>query len=137
MTGNIDGVKRLTSKRTLDLNRLLFDLLFKKVSSRDGGQDIPASSGDELFKLMFGLIADASKDTVSAEQIRERARAKSECRISFTADRTASIEYSNGISATAVFEDGRWKIDDTERLKEVMLRMNDFTPEEKERIRKH
>lgn len=137
MTGDIDGVKRLTSKRTLDLNRLFFDLLFKKLSSREGGQDIPASSGDELFKVMFGFIADASKDTVSAEQIRERARAKSECRISFTADRTASIEYSNGISAKAVFEDGRWKIDDTERLKEVMLKMNDFTPEEKERIRKY
>lgn len=137
MTGDIEGVKRLTAKRTLDLNRLFFDLLFKKVSDRGGGQDIPASSGDELFKLILGVIADASKGTVSAEQIRERARAKSECRIRFTADLTASIEYSNGMSAKAVFEDGRWKIDDTERLKEVMLKMNEFTPDEKERIRKY
>lgn len=137
MTGDIDGVKRLTAKRTLDLTRLFFDLLIKNISNRDGGQDMPASSGDELFRLMFGLIAENSKRTVSAEQIRDRARAKSECRITFTGDRTASIEYSDGTSARAVFEDDRWKIDDTEKLKEQLLRMDLFTAEQKEQIKKY
>lgn len=137
MTGDIEGVKRLTTKRTLDLTRFLFDLLFKRLSDRDGGQDIPASSGDELFKLILGMVAEGAKDALNAEQIRAKAQAKAECRITFTAHRSATIEYSDGVFAKAIFEDGLWKIDDTERLKEGMLKMNELTPEEKERIRKH
>lgn len=137
MTGDIEGVKRLTAKRTLGLYQFFFDLAFKKISNRDGGQDIPASSGDEMFKLVLGFFAEASKDSARAEQIREKARAKSECRITFTGDRMANIEYSDGISAKAVFEDGRWKIDDTEKLKEQLLGMELFTPEQKEQIRRY
>lgn len=137
MTGDIEGVKRLTAKRTLGLYQLFFDLAFKKISNRDGGQDIPTSGGDEVFKLVLGFFADASKDSARAEQIRETSRAKSECRITFTDDQTANIEYSDGISAKAIFEDGRWKIDDTERIKEALLGMDLFTPEQKEQIKKY
>lgn len=138
MTGDIEGVKRLTAKRTLDLYRLFFDLLSKQLSNREGTQDfIPVSSGDELFPFVLSLMAQPSGGDRGLEQVKERARAKSECRITFLDAHVASIEYSNGISAKAVFEDDRWKIDDTERLKETMLRMNGFTSEEKERIRKY
>ncbi len=83
------------------------------------------------------MIAEGSKSNVSDEQIRAKAQAKAECRMTFTADRSATIEYSDGVIAKAIFEDGRWKIDDTERLKEGMLKMSGLTPEEKERIRKY
>jgi hypothetical protein len=107
------------------------------MSDRDGGQDIPASNGDELFKLILGMIAEGSKGVVSDEQIRAKAQARAECRITFNADQSATIEYSDGVIAKAIFEDGRWRIDDTERLKEGMLRMHELTSEEKERIRKY
>lgn len=137
MAGDIEGVKRLTAKRTLDLYQLFFDLALKKIFNRDGGQDFPASSGDELFKLILGFFAEASKDPARAQQIPEKAREKSECRITFTGDRTADLQYSDGISAQAVFEDGLWKIGDTEKLKEQLLGMDLFTPEQKEKIRKY
>ena len=137
MTGDIQGVKLLTAKRTFDLYQLFFDLASKKISNRDGGQGLPASNGDELLKLLLGFFAEASKDSDRAEQIRQKARAKSECRITFASDKTANIEYSDGVKAKAVFEDGRWKIDDTDRLKGQLLGMDLFTPEQKEQIKKH
>lgn len=137
MTGDIEGVKRLTAKRTLDLTQIIFELLFKRMSDRESGRDIPASNGDELFKLILGMIAEGSKGVVSDEQIRAKAQAKADCRITFNADRSATIEYSDGGIAKAIFEDGRWKIDDTERLKEGMLKMSELTREEKDRIRKY
>lgn len=135
MTGDIKGVKRLTAKRTLDLYHIFFELLFKNMSNHEGGQTFTsASSSDEFLSLILSLMAQTSGGD---EKVKEKARAKSECRVTFMADQTAKIEYSDGVSAKAIFEEGNWKIDDTERLKETMLKMDGLTPEEKERIRKY
>jgi hypothetical protein len=49
----------------------------------------------------------------------------------------AKVESSDGSSFLAVFEDGRWKIDDTEAVKREILKLNLLTAEEKERIKNY
>jgi VWFA-related protein len=138
MTGDMNGVKRLTSKRTLDLYQLFFELLFRKLSDGGGHQDsIPANSGDELCALLLKMMAQSSGGNASLQQVKERARAKSDCRITFVKDQLVNLEYSDGVSGKAVFERGGWRVDDTERLRETMLRMDGLKSEEKERIKKY
>jgi VWFA-related protein len=138
MTGDVDGIKRRTAKRTLDLCRTVFDLLFKQLSNGEGDPtSMPVSNGDELFSFVLRLTAQASGGKPSLEQIKEKARAKPECRVTLTGNQMADIKYSDGTSAKAVLEEGVWKIDDTERLKEAMLNTEGLTPEQKERIKKH
>lgn len=74
--------------------------------------------------------------TKSPQEIRKQAQKNSQSSIIFIDERTARIaEEPAQATALAVFEDGLWKIDDTESVKQEFLTSPNLSPEEKKRIK--
>ena len=137
-TGEVETVKRLTSKRTLDLYRLGFGILANKsrVPADDESNPAGASLSDDLFTTMLRSVAGIVQQTKSVEEIRKQAQVNSQRPLTFINDRTARIAGEQGHpTGLAVFEDGLWKIDDTEMVKEEFLKFAELSPEEKKRIK--
>lgn len=134
MSGDVESFKRLTAKRTLDLYRLWFNILFNKMPQ--GSTPQPVSNGDELFSLVLKMLTPDDKN-MNPDKMRKEARAKADARIIFINDQTAEVEPADGIPFLAVREEGRWKIDETEALKQEILKMEGLTSQEKEMIRKY
>jgi hypothetical protein len=124
-TGDIETVRRLTAKRTLDLYRLCFSLL-----SKDSGLN-----ADDLFARMVSAVAAAAPQ-MSPEKLKEQAQKNAERPITFIDDKKARIVEDPGAPASvAVMEDGVWKIDDTEMVKEDFLKSDGLTAADKKRIK--
>ena len=134
MSGDIESFKRLTAKRTLDLYRLWFGILFNKMPQ--GSTPQPVSKGDDLFSLVLNMLAPEDKD-MNPDKMRKEARAKADAPIRFINNQAAKVEPSDGMPFLVVYEEGRWKIDETETLKQEILKMEELTPQEKETIRKY
>ena len=135
-TGGVETVKRLTARRTLDLYRLGFGMLAGKTRAPADEDSAAVSQNDDLFTLMLRAVAGIVGQTKSAEEIRKQAQTNSRCSITFIDDRTARIaEEPSQPTALAVFEDGLWKIDDTEAVKQEFLTSPNLSPEEKKRIK--
>ena len=134
MSGDIESFKRLTSKRALDLYRLWFSILFDKMPR--GSTTQPVSNGDDLFSLVLNMLTPDDKD-MNPDKMRKEARAKADARIRFINNQTAKVEPDDGIPFLVIYEEGRWKVDETEALKQEILKMEGLTPQEKEMIRKY
>lgn len=150
-TGDVETVKKLTARRALALYRFAFGAMLARVLTPAGPGDLAAAppsatdGGDEALSFFFGLAGEAAGKAMTPEQIREAVRTEAERPITFVDDRTARIYGAEGQAAVfAVFEDGRWKLDDTESVKAALLEMDKsdspgpavFTPEQRERIKK-
>ena len=124
-TGDIETVRRLTAKRTLDLYRLCFSLL-----SKDSGLN-----ADDLFARMVSAVAAAAPQ-MSPEKIKEQAQKNADRPITFIDDKTARIvDDPSAPASVAVLEEGIWKIDDTEMVKEDFLKSDGLTSADKKRIK--
>jgi VWFA-related protein len=124
-TGDIETVRRLTAKRTLDLYHLCFSLL-----SKDSGLNT-----DDLFAHMVQAVAAAAPQ-MTPEKIKEQARKNADRLITFLDEKTARIAGDPGAPASlAILEDGIWKIDDTEMIKEDFLKSDGLTSADKKRIK--
>lgn len=147
-TGDVETVKKLTARRALALYRFAFNALLAKalvpVSPDDPapGAPSPEGEGDEALSFFFSLAGEATGKAMTPEQIREMVRVEAERPITFIDDRTARIYEAEGAAPVfAVFEGGRWKMDDTESVKAALLDADKggaaiFTPEQRERIKK-
>jgi hypothetical protein len=149
-TGDVETVKRLTARRALALYRFAFGAMLARALTPARPGDVTAGvasatdGGDEALSFFFGLAGEAAGKAMTPEQIREAVRAEAERPITFVDDRTARIYGPEGAAVFAVFEDGRWKLDDTESVKAALLEMDKsdspgpavFTPEQRERIKK-
>jgi hypothetical protein len=136
MIGDVETVKRLTAKRTLELYNLTFDTILRKAPASNDNSEMPiARNSDEFFSLIFSLVGGAFGEKLSSDEIKKEAQAKAESRITFVNDRTARIEWPDGLMSLAVFEDGQWKIDDTEIVKKEILKFD--LPTIKERIKRY
>lgn len=149
-SGNVEVIKELTAKRTLVLYKFVIDVLQTKFAVRHtdpgkkSGEDASgtpnSSSNDEFFDFMMRTAAESAGEVLTPEEIERRLRAEAARPIAFVNDRKARIESPNEPDTLIVFEDGRWKIDDTDVLKEQLLRTDDaeiFSPEQREHIRKY
>jgi VWFA-related protein len=135
-TGEVETVKRLTSKRTLDLYRLGFGMLAGKTGVPADEDSAASSQNDDLFTLMLRAVAGIVGQTKSPEEIRRQAQTTAKSSITFIDDRTARIaDEPSRPTALAVFEDGVWKIDDTEMVKQEFLTSPNLSLEEKKRIK--
>ena len=146
-TGDVETVKRLTARRALALYRFAFSaLLAKVITPGDAAGGAPAADdGDEALSFFLRMGGEAAGKAMTPEEIREAVRAEAERPITFTDERKARIYGAEGEPAVfAVFEDGRWKMDDTEAVKAALLDADKsgsvgpalFTPEQRERIKK-
>ena len=151
--GDVETVKRLTAKRTLELYRFAIETAHAKApgifgDSSTGDGDDPGTpkprNGDEFLAFMITTASASAGQFLSPEQIKQMLRAEAERPITFLNDSKARINAPNEPASFAVFEDGRWKIDCTETVKNELLSLEKFpfmdfelfTPEQKERIRK-
>jgi hypothetical protein len=134
MSGDIETFKRLTAKRALDLYRLWFSILSNKMAQ--SSTTPPVSNGDDLFSLVFNMLTPDDKDA-NPDKMKKEARAKADARISFINNQTVKVEPADDIPFLVVYEEGRWKVDETEALKQEILKMEELTPQEKEMIRKY
>lgn len=150
-TGDVATVKKLTAHRALGLYRFAFDALLAKAllppNPISSSENTPATlpDGDEAFSFMLSLAAEAASKAMTADQIKAMVRTEAERPITFINDRKARIYGSEEATAVfAIFEDGRWKMDDTEAVKAELLEMDKdgapgapvFTHEQRERIKK-
>jgi hypothetical protein len=153
-TGDIETMKKLTAHRALDLYRFAFDVLLAKAlmaatssgSPESAPAALPGGYGDEALSFVLNLAADATGKALTPDQIKAMARVEAARPIAFINDRKARI-YGSEKEATvvfAIFEDGRWKMDDTEAVKAVLLDLDKnsapdspmLTSEQRERLRK-
>lgn len=147
-TGDITTVKELTARRALEMYRFAFGLLWGMISLSIGPTDetegeIPRiAEGDDAFSFFFRLATEASIPKMSPEHVEALARAEAKRPIAFINDRKARIYMAeDGTAVFAVFEDGRWKMDDTELIKAELLQLKQsgllmITPEQEEHIKK-
>lgn len=148
-TGDVETVKRLTAKRTLALYRFAFDALLGKApappAEQAGESEVQkARDADAFFALMIRLGASAASQALTQEQIKEMVRAEAERAITFLNPHTAKLTAPGESAFLVVFEDGGWKVDHTESVKEELLNAEgigfagpgSFTSEQRERIQK-
>lgn len=147
-TGDVETVKRLTARRALALYRFAFNALLAKVltpGDAAAGAAPAADGGEEALSFFLSMGGEAAGKAMTPEQIREAVRVEAERPIKFVDDRTARISGpEEGTAVFAVFEDGRWKMDDTESVKAALLDADKsdsagptlFSPEQRERIKK-
>ena len=151
--GDVETVKRLTARRTLELYRFAIETAHAKApgifaDSSKGDGDDPGTpkprNGDEFFAFMISTASASAGQFLTPEQIKQMLRAEAERPITFLSDEKARINGTSEPASFAVFEDGRWKIDYTETAKSELLSIGKFpfmdvelfTPEQKERIKK-
>ena len=133
--GDIETIKRLMSGRTLGLIRLWFDLIVKRMPQRN---DVPnPTNGDELFSMVLGAIGGARRPDAASAESQALSPAAAQCKVVFVDRLTAKVECPGQNTRRAVFEDGIWKLDDTENLKREILQMELLTAEDKQRIRNY
>jgi hypothetical protein len=131
MTGDVEMVKKkLTAKRTLDLYHLTFEIILSRAPVADNSDFPIAYKRDELFTLIFSIAGGAFGEKLSSDEIKKEAQAKAESQITFINDRMARIEWSDRSFSLATYEDGLWKIDDTEIVKQEILKLDLLTSEE-------
>lgn len=82
------------------------------------------------------MLTPDDKD-MNPDKMRKEARAKANAPIRFINNQAAKVEPSDGMPFLVVYEEGRWKIDETEALKQEILEMEGLTPQEKEMIRNY
>jgi hypothetical protein len=145
-TGDVETVKKLTARRALALYRFAFNALLSKMLAPASPGDAPAADeGDEALSFFIRMGGEATGKVMTPEEVKAAVRAEAERPITFVDDRTARVYGSEREPAAfAVFEDGRWKMDDTELVKAALLDLDKggspgppvFTPEQRERIKK-
>jgi hypothetical protein len=152
-SGDVETIRRLTAKRTLELYRFAIDTAHAKAPSlladsgnqRDGDPDTPKPRNEEeFFAFMIRTASASAGQFLTPEQIKQMLRAEAERPIIFLNDGKARISAPDDPASFAVFEDGRWKIDYTETVKSELLSLEKFpfmnfelfTPEQKKRIKK-
>jgi hypothetical protein len=152
--GDVETVKRLTAKRTLELYRFAIDIARAKIpgifADSGGEQDDDDANTpkprntDEFFAFMIRTASVSVRDFLPSEQVKQTLRAEAERPITFLDDVKARIDTPDRPASYAIFEDGQWKIDYTEAVKSELLSLDKFpfmnfelfTPEQKERITK-
>src|SRR6266850_6839099 len=102
--------------------------IFAVSSKGDGGDlDTPKPrNGDEFFAFMISTASASAGQFLTPEQIKQMLRAEAERPITFLNDGKARINAPDEPASFAVFEDGRWKIDDTETAKSELLSLEKF-----------
>lgn len=133
-TGDVKLYRRHVARRTLELNRLVFEGLRELPDFNEMFTENNIDTADKFLDMTF--VQGASQyANLSREEKEQKARAQSNGSLTFLNEKEVILQFG-GSTMRIVFEDKEWKIDETESSKPLFLKNFPFTAETRARIEK-
>jgi hypothetical protein len=133
-TGNLQLYRKHVARRTLELNRLVFEGLREIPDGKEMLAENKFDTADKFFDAMF--VQGASQYAkFSREELEQRARTQASGSLTFLNEGEAVLQVGSS-SLRLVYEDKEWKVDETESSKELFLKTFPFTEQTRAKIQK-
>lgn len=133
-TGDVKMYRRHVARRTMELNRLVYEGLRELPEEREMLDQNKLDTLDKFFDKMF-VDGAAQHASLSRAEMEQRARTQSNGSLVFLNDQEAILQFA-GNSLRVVFEDQAWKVDETELSKQFLLKSFPFTAATRAKIEK-
>jgi hypothetical protein len=134
LTGDVKLYRSHVARRTLELNRLVFEGLKEVPDYAEMLTENKLDTADKFLDMMF--VQGASQYAkLSRNEMEQRAHAQADGPLTFLNDQEVVLQFG-GSTLRIVYEDQGWKVDETEASKKLFLQNFQFKPETRAKIEK-
>jgi hypothetical protein len=134
LTGDVKLYRSHIARRTLELNRLVFEGLKEVPDYAEMLTENKLDTADKFLDMMF--VQGASQYAkLSRNEMEQRAHAQADGTLTFLNDQEVVLQFG-GSTLRIVYEDQGWKVDETEASKKLFLQNFQFKPETRAKIEK-
>ena len=134
LTGDIKLYRRHVARRTLELNRLVFEGMKEVPDYAEMLAENKLDTPDKFLDMMF--VQGASQYAkLSRNEMEQRAHAQADGPLTFLNDQEVVLQFG-GSTLRIVYEDKEWKVDEVESSKKFFLQNFQFKPETRAKIEK-